>query len=228
MATLFPSLFLFDSSIVFPLLNFNYYCFLQQQPWYMKNDEFMINIFKVKKCLNTRVHNWAFCPYTHPGERIQRRDPNKYRYKRQMCHESEDITKCRRGDKCKYSHGLYEYWLHPTRYRTRLCNMGFACRRRVCFFAHSILQLRLVVLNPGYGACGDGQYFPFLRDYPPYHTLVGREASETSGTSFQRRLNDGALAGIDEVAMMNWHMVDMVMKLLVELDGEFQSNGLFI
>ena len=40
------------------------------------------------------------------------------------------------------SHGVFETWLHPSRYRTKLCNDGLNCSRRVCFFAHNLLELR--------------------------------------------------------------------------------------
>ena len=43
---------------------------------------------------------------------------------------------CIRGEKCPYAHNVFEYWLHPTRYRTQLCNDGPMCRRGICFFAH--------------------------------------------------------------------------------------------
>ncbi|KAF3324722.1 zinc finger CCCH domain-containing protein 54 [Carex littledalei] len=216
---MFPASLLFDPSIFFsPFFQFNYYCYLQRQPWHTFDDNFMMYSFKVKRCLDRRAHNWGYCPYVHQGERIQRRDPCKFQYKRQMCHESQDITMCRLGNRCKYSHGLYEYWLHPTRYRTRMCNMGLACRRRVCFFAHSLQQLRSVDLLPDYGAYGDGQFFPLLRD-PPCHTLGGCEAGETSGTSYsyQRMLDDRSNIG---EAAMNWHMDMIIMKLLEELDEE--------
>ncbi|KAB5573370.1 hypothetical protein DKX38_000564 [Salix brachista] len=37
----------------------------------------------------------------------------------------------------------FEYWLHPSRYRTRACNAaGLFCQRQVCFFAHTPEQLR--------------------------------------------------------------------------------------
>ena len=49
---------------------------------------------------------------------------------------------CKRGDACSYAHGVFECWLHPSRYRTQLCKEGAACRRSVCFFAHSVEQLR--------------------------------------------------------------------------------------
>lgn len=37
---------------------------------------------------------------------------------------------------------MYECWLHPAKYRTQLCKEGPNCRRPVCFFAHSVLDLR--------------------------------------------------------------------------------------
>jgi len=37
---------------------------------------------------------------------------------------------------------LFEYWLHPKRYRTEMCQFGAACTRPVCFFAHGEHQLR--------------------------------------------------------------------------------------
>ena len=43
---------------------------------------------------------------------------------------------CAFGDHCPYAHNVFEYWLHPTRYRTQLCNDGSNCKRKICFFAH--------------------------------------------------------------------------------------------
>ena len=49
---------------------------------------------------------------------------------------------CKRGDTCGYAHGVFECWLHPARYRTQLCKEGALCKRSVCFFAHSMDELR--------------------------------------------------------------------------------------
>lgn len=49
---------------------------------------------------------------------------------------------CPRGDDCPYAHNVFEFWLHPTRYRTNLCNEPATCKRRVCFFAHCLKELR--------------------------------------------------------------------------------------
>lgn len=38
--------------------------------------------------------------------------------------------------------GVFESWLHPSRYRTQLCKDTAKCDRVVCFFAHSLDELR--------------------------------------------------------------------------------------
>lgn len=38
--------------------------------------------------------------------------------------------------------GVFESWLHPSRYRTQLCKDTAKCDRVVCFFAHSLEELR--------------------------------------------------------------------------------------
>eukprot|EP00878_Enallax_costatus_P005251 GHUV01005518.1.p1 GENE.GHUV01005518.1~~GHUV01005518.1.p1 ORF type:complete len:467 (+),score=193.09 GHUV01005518.1:456-1856(+) len=61
--------------------------------------------------------------------------------------------KCARGDACPYSHGVFEQWLHPSRFRTQLCSFGSACRRPICFFAHSVNELRVpTACGPNAGA----------------------------------------------------------------------------
>lgn len=42
---------------------------------------------------------------------------------------------------------MFEYWCHPQRYRTQLCNDGDKCRRKICFFAHNLRELRVPGLN---------------------------------------------------------------------------------
>jgi hypothetical protein len=37
---------------------------------------------------------------------------------------------------------VFESWLHPSRYRTQLCKDTEKCDRVVCFFAHSLDELR--------------------------------------------------------------------------------------
>ncbi len=55
---------------------------------------------------------------------------------------------CTRGDACPYAHNVFEYWLHPTRYRTQLCNDGEKCARKICFFAHTLEELRVPANKP--------------------------------------------------------------------------------
>ncbi|OMP07152.1 Zinc finger, CCCH-type [Corchorus olitorius] len=74
-------------------------------------------------------------------ENARRRDPRKFHYSAVPC---PDFRKgdCKRGDLCDYAHGIFESWLHPAQYRTRLCKDGTTCNRRVCFFAHKPEELR--------------------------------------------------------------------------------------
>jgi hypothetical protein len=38
------------------------------------------------------------------------------------------------------------YWLHPQRFKTELCQFGAKCNRSVCFYAHSMTDLRVSLL----------------------------------------------------------------------------------
>lgn len=108
-------------------------------------DEFRMYTFKVKPCSRAYSHDWTECPFVHPGENARRRDPRKYSY---SCVPCPDFRKgsCLKGDACEYAHGVFECWLHPAQYRTRLCKDETGCNRRVCFFAHKVEELRMV--NP--------------------------------------------------------------------------------
>ncbi|KAJ4708142.1 Zinc finger CCCH domain-containing protein [Melia azedarach] len=106
-------------------------------------DYFRMYEFKVRKCARGRSHDWTECPYAHPGEKARRRDPRKYHYSGTAC---PDYRKggCKKGDSCEFAHGVFECWLHPARYRTQPCKDGPDCCRRVCFFAHTPEQLRVL------------------------------------------------------------------------------------
>ncbi|KAH6833907.1 hypothetical protein C2S53_005348 [Perilla frutescens var. hirtella] len=99
--------------------------------------------FKVRKCNRSRSHDWTDCPFAHPGEKARRRDPRRYHYSGTVCSEFRK-GHCAKGDNCDFSHGVFECWLHPSRYRTEACKDGKNCKRKVCFFAHSTRQLRIV------------------------------------------------------------------------------------
>lgn len=40
----------------------------------------------------------------------------------------------------------------PSRYRTQICNDGLKCKRKICFFAHKIDELRTPPHKPGFPA----------------------------------------------------------------------------
>lgn len=111
-------------------------------------DEFRMFSFKIRPCSRAYSHDWTECPFVHPGENARRRDPRKYHYSCVPCPEFRKGT-CRRGDLCEYAHGVFECWLHPAQYRTRLCKDGTTCTRRVCFFAHTHNELRPLYVSSG-------------------------------------------------------------------------------
>jgi len=104
--------------------------------------EFRMYCFKVLACSKHYCHDWTECPFAHPGEKARRRDPRLFRYVGIECPQVKVGGKCPRGDLCPFAHNVFECWLHPTRYRTQLCNEPASCRRKVCFFAHSVEELR--------------------------------------------------------------------------------------
>ncbi|XP_047332553.1 zinc finger CCCH domain-containing protein 30-like [Impatiens glandulifera] len=118
-------------------------------------DEFRMFSFKIRPCSRAYSHDWTECPFVHPGENGRRRDPRKYHY---SCVPCPDFRKgsCRRGDVCKYAHGVFECWLHPAQYRTRPCKDGTSCNRRVCFFAHAKDELRPLYVSPPISPSGNG------------------------------------------------------------------------
>ncbi|KAJ6303007.1 hypothetical protein OIU77_016984 [Salix suchowensis] len=111
-------------------------------------DEFRMYAFKVKPCSRAYSHDWTECPFVHPGENARRRDPRKYHYSCVPCPEFRKGS-CRQGDACEYAHGIFECWLHPAQYRTRLCKDETGCTRRVCFFAHKPEELRPLYASTG-------------------------------------------------------------------------------
>uniref|UniRef100_A0A7C8ZSB8 C3H1-type domain-containing protein n=1 Tax=Opuntia streptacantha TaxID=393608 RepID=A0A7C8ZSB8_OPUST len=111
-------------------------------------DEFRMFTFKVKPCSRAYSHDWTECPFVHPGENARRRDPRKYNYSCVPCPEFRKGS-CPKGDACEYAHGIFECWLHPAQYRTRLCKDETNCTRRVCFFAHKKEELRPLYASTG-------------------------------------------------------------------------------
>ncbi|KAF5206509.1 Zinc finger ccch domain-containing protein [Thalictrum thalictroides] len=111
-------------------------------------DEFRMYTFKVKPCSRAYSHDWTECPFVHPGENARRRDPRKFHYSCVPCPEFRKGA-CRQGDACEYAHGVFECWLHPAQYKTRLCKDETGCTRRVCFFAHKPEELRPLYASTG-------------------------------------------------------------------------------
>ncbi|MBA0629833.1 hypothetical protein Godav_024330 [Gossypium davidsonii] len=111
-------------------------------------DDFRMYTFKVKPCSRAYSHDWTECPFVHPGENARRRDPRKYPYSCVPCPEFRKGA-CPKGDACEYAHGVFESWLHPAQYRTRLCKDETGCTRKVCFFAHKPDELRPVYASTG-------------------------------------------------------------------------------
>lgn len=112
------------------------------------SDEFRMYTFKVKPCSRAYSHDWTECPFVHPGENARRRDPKKYHYSCVPCPDFKKGT-CAKGDSCEYAHGVFESWLHPAQYRTRLCKDETGCARKVCFFAHKPEELRPLYASTG-------------------------------------------------------------------------------
>ena len=110
------------------------------------SDHFRMYEFKVRRCTRSRSHDWTDCPFAHPGEKASRRDPRGHHYSGTVCPDYRRGG-CARGDSCEFAHGVFECWLHPARYRTEACKDGKNCKRKVCFFAHTPRQLRVLPLH---------------------------------------------------------------------------------
>ncbi|GAB4814209.1 hypothetical protein N2152v2_001255 [Parachlorella kessleri] len=111
-------------------------------------------VLKVAPCPLRCVHDWSSCPYAHQTERAKRRDPRVFAYTGIACLSMKQEGKCALGDSCPYAHSAFEYWLHPTRYHTAICSQGPGCTRKICFFAHSPMELRTPSERPGAFATG--------------------------------------------------------------------------
>ncbi|KAJ6948355.1 hypothetical protein NC651_002638 [Populus alba x Populus x berolinensis] len=141
------------------------------------SDEFRMFSFKIQRCSRAYAHDWTECPFVHPGENARRRDPRKFHYSCAPCPDHRNGT-CRRGDLCEYAHGIFESWLHPTQYKTRLCKEGTNCMRRVCFFAHTSNELRS--LNMSIGAASSKVD---VMDFTTASKLLPSSPSAVSSTS---------------------------------------------
>jgi hypothetical protein len=107
-----------------------------------KDPNFMMYCYKVTPCTHRTPHDWRICPWAHPNERAARRCPRMFVYASVPCANARSGRACSKGPACEYSHNVTEYWLHPTRYRAEWCSLGLGCNRRLCFFAHSDVELQ--------------------------------------------------------------------------------------
>lgn len=160
-------------------------------------DHFRMFEFKVRKCTRSRSHDWTECPFAHPGEKARRRDPRKYHYSGTSCPDFRKGS-CRKGDACEFAHGVFECWLHPGRYRTQPCKDAMNCKRRVCFFAHSTDQLR--VLSPRAESYDGSPHarLPFMSapepvspptESPPMSPMTANSVNEMVASLRQLQLN---------------------------------------
>ncbi|KAI8463152.1 MAG: hypothetical protein J3K34DRAFT_496570 [Monoraphidium minutum] len=82
--------------------------------------------------------DWDACPFAHAGEVVTRRPPQTHLPK--LCPKARRA--CRKGRACPYAHNVFEHWLHPSRFKTEICQHGGACARPMCFFAHYEHEVR--------------------------------------------------------------------------------------
>jgi hypothetical protein len=109
-------------------------------------------VAQVEPCVRRNRHDEITCPFFHVNEtKARRRDPSTY-----VSVPCPDFTSgtvksrrpaCPRGERCGFAHNAWEYWLHPTRYRTEMCKLGLACNRQMCFFAHDESELRVCTVG---------------------------------------------------------------------------------
>ncbi|KAF6252378.1 hypothetical protein COO60DRAFT_1704324 [Scenedesmus sp. NREL 46B-D3] len=102
---------------------------------------FFMYQYKVVLCPKRYSHDWGACFYAHEKEKARRRDPQAFQYSSCICPNAAK-GECPNGLQCPYAHTLFEYWLHPARFRTQMCRSGRDCRRALCFFAHTAEELR--------------------------------------------------------------------------------------
>jgi hypothetical protein len=156
-------------------------------------DEFRMYSFKVKPCSRAYSHDWTECPFVHPGENARRRDPRRFSYSCVPCPEFRKGGACRKGDNCEYAHGVFECWLHPAQYRTRLCKDEVGCARRICFFAHKPEELRAV--NPSAVSVGMQPTVSSPRSSPPNGLDMGAMLNPAWPSSPASRLKTALAAG---------------------------------
>ncbi|WIA18256.1 hypothetical protein OEZ85_009724 [Tetradesmus obliquus] len=105
-------------------------------------DSYRMCLFKVLPCPRSGQHDWSSCPYAHHGERARRRCLLLSNYAIKVCPDMQKGGECPRGEACTMTHSMFEYWMHPLRYKTKMCREGASCLKRFCFFAHTPEEVR--------------------------------------------------------------------------------------
>uniref|UniRef100_A0A6N2K9E9 AtC3H23-like CCCH zinc finger domain-containing protein n=1 Tax=Salix viminalis TaxID=40686 RepID=A0A6N2K9E9_SALVM len=99
------------------------------------SDHFRMYEFKVRRCTRSRSHDWTDCPFAHPGEKASEEGPSPG-------FTTLELLALSSGEGGVAAERTF--WLHPSRYRTEACKDGMNCKRKICFFAHSPRQLRIL------------------------------------------------------------------------------------
>lgn len=186
-------------------------------------DEFRMYSFKIRPCSRAYSHDWTECPFVHPGENARRRDPRKYHYSCVPCPDFRKGT-CRRLDMCEYAHGVFECWLHPAQYRTRLCKDGPSCARRVCFFAHTTDELRPLYVSTGSAVPSPRSSASNSMDFAAaMNFLPGSPSSLMSPSAFTPPMSPSAPNGISHSSLA-WPQPDVPSLRLP--DSNLQSSRL--
>ncbi|GMH36569.1 hypothetical protein BSKO_04437 [Bryopsis sp. KO-2023] len=189
--------------------------FNDDDPMFM-TDKFRMYCYKVLPCSKRFCHDWSTCPFAHFSERAKRRDPRAAKYTAIACPEMKKQGEpCPRGDKCPYSHNTFEYWLHPTRYRTRMCRDGENCTRKVCFFAHKPENVRVPPCRPSLPVADDP--WPASDDSADsgFEPNFSPDSSKSSG---HRRANS---VPSEAASSLSGRLSDMLKKI----PSRPQSNG---
>lgn len=90
------------------------------------------------------THQHHYCLHCYAGEKAVRRDPRLHKYTGTSCPDYRKGS-CKRGSGCPYAHGVFEVWLHPSRYRTQMCKDAALCTRQV---RSSDIRMSLCIYTP--------------------------------------------------------------------------------
>lgn len=124
------------------------FSFFYLHGWVNRTPEFMMYIYKVKKCeRSVCLYPAKPCPFVHQGHEVGRRDLLWHRYN---CFPCLDFKKgfCPRANSCAYAHGIMEERFHPMLFRTRYCWYMNSCNREDCSYAHAEDEKRLPTFAP--------------------------------------------------------------------------------